>query len=447
MRWMVGLIAGAVALGGARLAHAQSEGEPSEEEAVVIAPEASQAGDAVVVPEVEVEADREADEPSKARRTDEITEDDINRRSSWRLGDALRWLTSATPVESTGTSSGLIVDGLPPAQLQVTEDGLPVSRPVGGPNGPSVNLDSISLLGRDVERVEVHRGMGPPGSGPAGGVIVAMHRKDLERGFGLALHSAARARAVSPTVSSPMLALGAGRISYGTEPLDLQLHGNLNRTRGIDVNNDRQIDSPDQREFRLGARSVWRPTDDASDSLVLDVSYDDVLTEGTYGPTSVLRDLVDTRQIIGRLTGEWRSSDGSSVEHKSQLDAYDHRFSKRVLDSGFERLKADTGQLRFVQDVLAQKAVGLHLLGVELYGSAERISRTGETGELPTVDRLHGGLGLSDLWAPTSSVEVSGRLWGDIHTDFAPGWMADLGVGWQVGERVQLRASGSRTRR
>lgn len=407
------------------------------------------AQDVVVIPEVDVEAKREVPEEDAAapERTDEISEEDINRRQTWRLGDALAWLTSATPVDSTGTSSGLIVDGLPAAQLQVTEDGMPVSRPVGGPDGPSVDLDSLSLAGRGVERVEVHRGMGPPGSGPASGVVVQLHREKLPTGLGLSLQTAGRTLAGRPVDSFPTLALGAARAGWGAEQVDVQLRASASRHDGVDVNRDGQLDSADERDYGFGARSVWRPSANSKDSLVVDVSYANNVTEGAFGPTSVLRDLVDTEQVVGRVLGEWRSADGFSLEHKTQFDVYDHQFSKRVLQSGFERLKADTGQLRAVQDVLVQQSVGRHLLGVELYGSLERVTRTGETGELPTVDRLHGGLGLSDTWMPTSAVEVSGRLWGDVHTDFEAGWMADVGVGWQVTDALQLRASASRTRR
>jgi outer membrane receptor for ferrienterochelin and colicins len=412
--------------------------------------QAEPAQDAVFIPEVDVEAKREEaadDEPAGPRRTDQIDDEDIHRRSSWRLGEALQWLTSATPVDSTGTGSGLIVDGLPAAQVQVIEGGMPVSRPVGGPDGPSVNLDAISLLGRDIERVEVHRGLGPPGSGPAGGVVVQMHRRPAESGLGFSLQTAARNGATRLVDSSPELMLGAGRASYGADALDLQLRGSANTRRGVDVNDDGQFDRSDQRDYQFGARSEWRPSKASKDALVLDVSYHDVFTEGPYGQTSVLRDLVDTGQVVGRMSGEWHLSEGYSLEHTTQVDSYQHRFSKRVIESGFERLKADTGQLRVVQDVLGQKIVGRHLLGVEVYGSAERISRTGETGDLPEVDRLHAGLGLSDTWMPQESVEVSGRLWGDVHTDFTPGWMADLGVGWKASDRVELRVSGSRTRR
>lgn len=404
----------------------------------------------VIIPEVDVEAERESeevDEPVGPERADAVTDDDLARRQTWRLGDALDWLTSATKVDSTGTGSGLIVDGLPAAQLQVTEDGLPVSRPVGGPDGPAVNLDNVGLAGRGVERVELHRGMGPPGSGPASGVVVEVHRAELDPGLGVALQTATRTAALRPLDTFPLLALGAGRATYGGDQFDLQLRGNFDRSDGVDVNGDGQLDSPDGRDFGVGARSVWRPTEDAEGALVFDLSYTDGVTEGAIGPMSVLRDVVDTRQVVGRVLGEWRSSSGLSVEHKSQFDVYGHQFSKRVLDGGFERLKADTGQLRFVQDVLAQQAFGRHLLGVETYGSVERIERTGETGELPTVERLHGGIGLSDTWMPTDSVEVAGRLWGDVHTDFEPGWMADVGAGWQVADAVELRASASRTRR
>ncbi|MFW5967184.1 MAG: TonB-dependent receptor plug domain-containing protein [Persicimonas sp.] len=405
--------------------------------------------DVVVTPEVSVESEGEErdDELGESRRSDKIEEEELERRNAWQLSEALQWLTSTTPVDSTGTSTGLSVEGLPAAQLQVVEGGMPVSRPTGGPDGTSIDTGDIGLAGRDIEQIELHRGMGPPGSGPASGMVVDLERSELEPGLGFELNSAAQGSARRPVDSFPTQMLGSGSVSHGSDNLDLRLDAGTNGARGLDVNGDGTFDAADRRTHRVGGRSTWRPTDDSDDALSLDVTHDDGLTEGPYGQTSELRDVIDTRRTVGRLAGTWRTDDDLSIEHDTQVDTYDHTFSKRVLDSGHQRLKADTRQLRAVQDLLVERPVGDHIVGVELYGSAERIARTGETGELPAVDRLHGGLGLSDTWMPSSEVEIAGRAWADLHTDFDPGWMADVGAGWKLSDKAAVRLSASRTRR
>lgn len=386
---------------------------------------------------------------------EKVDKKQLEARQVRRLSDALRWTASAASVDTSTGASAMIVDGLPAAQVQVVQDGMPVSRPVGGPDGPSVDLDSIQVSTTAVESITVQRGLGAPGSGPASGVVVEMTPAKQPMGWAAAAKASATllpdqnlypdenaADASFPTQQSL-----AAEVGYGAERASIRLNGSFLRRAGVDVNADGATDSADQDQLQFGVHSEWRPDASARNALSLALNFEQFATEGVFGPTSVMRDLINTDRAAARLKGKWQLAPGTTLSHATQFDIYQHRFSKRVLSSDIERLKADTGQLRLTQDVLVERLFGRHLLGIEAYGAAERVSRDGETGLLPNADRFDGGLGLSDGWMPSQTLEVSGRVWAGLHTEFDPSLMADLSSQWRVAEPLVLRASASRTRR
>lgn len=412
----------------------------------------------VALPEIAIEAasqqpDKDPLEVKSGRET--IDKSELETREVRRLSDALRWLTSASSVDSDSGSSSMIVDGLPAAQIQVVQDGMPVSRPVGGPDGPSVDLDSIQVSTTTVDSISIQRGLGAPGSGPASGVVVELEPAQQPLGWAAAARASATllpkqdlfADLNAADTRFPSQDALAAEVGYGAENASIRVNGAFQQLVGTDVNADGATDSADQSQLQFGAHSQWRPGDSGRDSLGLSLNFEQIQTEGVFGPTSVMRDLIDTNRGAARLKGTWQIAQGTTLTHATQFDIYQHRFSKRVLSSNIERLKADTDQLRLTQDVLVERLLGRHLLGVEAYAAVERVGRDGETGELPDADRFDGGLGLSDGWMPTPDLEVSGRLWAGMHSEFDPSLMADLASQWRVVTPLVVRASVARTRR
>lgn len=401
----------------------------------------------ILLPTIENEAERgEPDEESPAETSERVDAETIDRRASWRLDEALSWLVGAQPVEQTSTGTGMIVEGLPASQLEVMSDGLPVSRPVGGPDGPATDLSAQDLSTQTIESLELHRGLGPLGSGPASGVVVSVDRGFLSEGTRASVRGSGQS-APMMLGQTPYRALrGAIAGHHGFESgWALGLEAGIDQRAPVDVNGDETMDLPTRELYRGTLRTQWKKQDDQG--LRLRADYDQSGVDAPIGPNAQLQDVVRTRRGAFGARGKWRPATLWTVEHKSQFDVYEHRFSKRVLQSDFLRLKSETTQFRTVHDVSATRLTGLHELGAELYGSLERIERAGETGDLEPVDRIHLGLSLADTWMPTEDIEVRARAWGDYHNDFGPSYMADLSAGWQITDAVLVRASGSRTRR
>ena len=417
-----------------RPAHGQSSDDSDEPEAVVL-PTLENVGEPV-----------ESDEESPADSSERVDADAIDRRASWRLDEALSWLVGAQPVDQSSTSTAMIVEGLPASQLEVVSDGLPVARPVGGPDGPATDLSAQEVSTQSVESLELHRGLGPLGSGPASGVVVSVDRGFMPDGTSASIRGSGQAAPMhlGQTPYHSLRGAAAGHHSFDSD-WALGVEAGVDRRASVDVNDDGITDLSDRHLYRGTLRTQWRKRDD--EGLRLRADYNQNAVDAPIGPASQLQDLVRTRRGAVAARGKWRPATLWTLEHKSQFDVYNHRFSKRVLQSDFERLKSDTTQYRTVHDVSATRLTGLHELGAELYGAVERIERTGETGSLEPVDRVHVGVSLADTWMPTEDIELRARAWGDYHNDFGPGYMADLSAGWRVAEPVLLRASGARTRR
>lgn len=386
--------------------------------------------------------------------TEKIQKSELETRQVRKLSEALEWMMSASPMDTTSGGTAMIVDGLPAAQVQVTQGGMPVARPVGGPDGPAMDLDAIQISEDTVASITVRRGLGTPGSGPASGVVVEIEPLPQPPGWGAGVRGnmmliPGRLLGENTGLETPFppRAMLGANLGYAGKTAGVRVDGSFQNRHGIDVNRDGTSDSADQRQFQVGARGEWRPGGSKQDSLVLNLNYQDMFTEGVYSELSIMRDLIATERFVAQLTGKWQLRPATKLTHTTQLDDYQHRFSKRIMQSGYERLKADTGQLRVTQDVLLEQLWGAHLLGVEVYGSSERVARTGETGDLPEVDRLDAGLGLSDTWMPSDRVQVGARVWGSIHNEFGPDVMADLSTQWQVLDPLVLRVSASRSRR
>lgn len=409
--------------------------------------------DGLSIPTVEVTGESGSASPprSLAEPTESMDADFLERRDVGDLAEAMAWMSSASTVEDTGARTGMIVEGLPPAQFEIVENGLPVGRPTIGPNGPAQNAASVDLSGRDVERVELHRGLGPLGSGPASGVVASIEEAPLPDRAGFAVDLQGRMPATH--FERPYYTVGraSGRVHAAAgDDWAFQATGGADSRQPVDVNRDGVDDLPRRLRYRAGLQSQWHPdgrTSTDADGLDLKLSFDQTETEAAVGADTPLKDVVRMRRAAAQAVGDWSPAAAWTVEHRSQLDFFGHRFRKRVRSSGFERPMAHTRQFRAIQDVSARRLVGFHELGAEIYGSYTGLSREGEAGELEPVDRLHGGLSVADIWMPREDVEVAMRLWGEVHSQFGPGWMGEVSAGWQALEWLAVRGSAARTRR
>jgi outer membrane receptor for ferrienterochelin and colicins len=399
------------------------------------------------VPEVEVEAESDDADDAPAEGPDTLDEDYLERRDTGNLADALEWLPSVRLRQDTSSRTSAIVEGLPASQFDILEDGLSTSRMDLSRDGAARDVSSIDITGRPIEEIELHRGLGPLGSGPASGIIASIERAPLPDETGFDVN--ARGRMPATQFRAPYYSQGRANGFMFAAPAEtwrLGVTGGVDSRRPVDVNGDGVDDLPDRLRYHAGLQAQWIP-DEETEDLHLELQYTQDETESPVGPDAPLQDLTATRRAALRVTGEWRPAEKWTLEHRGQVLFNDHQFDKLVRDSGYERPKSHTRQWRLTQDVAARRTVGAHELGAEIYGEYMGLSRDGETGSVDRVDWGHVGLSLAETWTPSREVELTTRLWGDWHTRFGVGWMADVSIGWRATDWFGLRASGSRTRR
>ncbi|MFB6373409.1 MAG: TonB-dependent receptor domain-containing protein [Bradymonadaceae bacterium] len=396
---------------------------------------------AVEVPAVEVEANENTQQEKSTRQPSAtIDADDLERRGVTDLEEAMRWLSAGTPTSPTDTGTGLIVDGLPASQVTVLENGLPISRKQGTRGGPMVDLSAIGIEPEAVERIEGYRGAGPAGSGGAGGVVINIvtRRERLTSVFG-------RARAGETGLQVHRRNFAAGfQLPIGDEWF-VAAHGTRDFRGALDVNDDAVVDVPRDQGWSARAQAAWRPS--KRESLRLRIDGSTRHSDALGATDSPLYDRVATRTLGIRLQGDWRPGGLWRIRHGTDVQLYDHTFHKIVRSSGVERLNADTDQLRGVQNLVATRYFDNHDLNLELYGSGRRVRWAGESGRLAPVDRGALGLGVADTFYVTDAFRVSGRAYGDLATDFGPGWTAELGAAVDVADGWTVKSTLSRTRR
>ncbi len=385
---------------------------------------------------VETKANQDGVFERRPERVETIDGAVLERNNVTNLTEALQWVSGATPVQPTGTSTGMVVDGLPTGQLTVLVDGAPISRPRGGPNGPMVNLDAIPVDPSNIDRIEVTRGMGPGGTG---GVVVNV----ITKGANPKAHATIRGE----LGSGPEQVYGSSTsLTVGTplaKHLTTQVFGQYRTQEPVDVNQDQTPDRPETKTLSGGFGLNWgRGQDRLSSSLRLRDNESIALS----GPNAPLDDRVTETEFNGQIQGRWLSG-AWQTEHVSEFAFMRSEFHKLVRESGNELLKADTSILSTTQRVGTTYLGDSYDLGVELDLGGEHVERTGETGRLSPETIGEVGLGLKSRLYVGDVVELHGRLRGAIAEPFGPSIAAEVGVAWSVVDSVVLRSNISRTRR
>lgn len=400
--------------------------------------------DAIELTPVEVEGTRLGPAPvidDAPRRVEALESGTLVRRNVRSLADAAAWLAGGAPVSPTSTGQGLVVDGLPAGQLTVLLDGVPISRPQGSPEGPLVDLTAIGVDPEQIERIELYRGGGPPGSGVAAGVALNIVTRREPQPFSAyaraSLGSELTALADQAYAAGASGELGGGWSLRGRAGADLREALDLNGDDIYDMTESTRIDA------ELGAD--WHGS--GGDALRLGVlgGWRTIASLGNV--RAPLYDEVETTRVDVLADGRWHPLPALRIDHATRLGWYDHAFRKIVRESGYERPRADTEELALRQTVAATGMFDLHDLGGELVLEGSRVTRTGQGGAFEPVLEGRAVLGVSERVYATDWLTVEGRLLGELSSAFGADVAAELALSVRPVESLVLRAQGSRTRR
>lgn len=382
-------------------------------------------------------------------RVESIGSDDLERRGVTNLAEALEWLSAGSQVTPTGSATGLLVDGLPASHVTVLRDGLPISRAVGSPQGPLVDLSAIALAPDAIERIDIYRGVGPVGTGSVGGVVIDVISKTGKRPSRLFAQSRMMiagddARRPTATTLSSTTHTVSGQTSVG-EHVGVEALGQFTDTAALDVNADGKPDSPALAGINGELALTWRPQRESH--LRLQLLGSQVDTESLGGRGAIFDDLVQRDSLRTLLAGRWWLNDDMRIDHRSDFGASRHDFLKRVVSSGFERPKALTNYWNTTHNVAGTWFAGRHDLAAEVSGGGYVIERDGETGVLPTKSQGQFGVGVADTWYATDDLELFGRLFGELSTSYGAALNAQLSGTYRVVDVLSFRSALSTTRR
>ena len=378
---------------------------------------------------------------SKPQRVERISGKDLSRRGVTDLSQALQWLSSGSNVSPTGTANGLVVDGLPSAQLSVLRDGLPISRPSGSQQGPIVDLSSIPINPYTIERIDIYRGVGPVGSGNAGGIVIDIITRRPKKQYSVFLQG---------LFGGVPASLYRQNYTFGStltisDSLQWSVFGLFNTLDALDINQDDVIDTAARQNVHAETTVTWRPN--ANDYLNIQLLANKTSTTSFSAPQAPLDDLINMQMTRLRVRGRWWLTQSLRLDHHSDVGQQRRVFSKYVKSSGFERLKAQTTQFDTLNSAALTWFTKNHDLGLELNANIQRITRNGETGALPTAYLNHIGIGLADTWYAASNVEFFSRLYTDYSSQFGMGFNAHTGGVWKLHPSLSWRFSLSKSRR
>ncbi len=425
----------------APLLHAQDVIEDGEELDTFTEGETEEVEGGIV--ETRAEADRGVME-HKAQRVEQLDARDLERRGVTTLADALAWMSAGSTVSPTGTAQGLVIDGLPSAQLMILRDGLPLARAAGSQQGPIVDLASIAINPETIERIDVYRGAGPVGSGASAGVVIDIITRRAKPG----LSAFARAQTGTLGPNLPFLSqdLQGGITWSGQKEIALGMSGTYGQSEAVDVDGDSRPDSAQRRNLNTEFFWHWRPTQ--NDFLRLMIISNLADTESLGGPNDIFDDVVERDTLRLRAQGRWWVGQDVRLDHNLDVGLERSEFRKRVLSSGFMRLKSFTRQESAQQTVAVTWFGKHHDLAGEAFARGWRINRNGETGTLPTQEQGEVGAGLSDTLYASERTEVFTRAVWESSSAFGGGLNGQISAAYALEpERWTLRTTLSSTRR
>lgn len=379
----------------------------------------------------------------KAQRVERISSDVLVRRGATTLAEALAWLSGGTSFTTGGTSNGMMIDGLSASQVTILRDGLPLVDPTGSPQGPIVDLSAVPIDPSTLERIDIYRGLGPVGSGGAGGVVIDLITR---RGRG---PSQVFGRGSWVTMPDGMMSQryavgGSGALGDTGHVRALMQRGD---DEAQDIDGDGAPDLAARERWHGEVTGTWRP---GSSVWQLQALGQQETIASLGGGAAAFDDVVRRDNARVRARGRWWAHRDVRLDHRLDAGRQHHTLHKRVRSSGFERLKADTTQWGAQTTSAATWFVGQHDLALELGGSLRHIERSGESGALDPVLMRDVGVGVADTWRfgeGRRKHEVFGRVYAEIADPYGAAVQAHLSGAWRLGERLVLRTSASRTRR
>lgn len=381
-------------------------------------------------------------------RVESIGSEDLERRGATNLSQALEWMSAGSQVSPTGTATGLLVDGLPTSQITVLRDGLPIARATGSQQGPIVDLSSIAISPESIERIDIYRGVGPVGTGAAGGIIIdiiSKRRKPRSAIFGQSQVAVGDEVVNTDGLGLVSEAYSAGAQAGLSKSVGVEVLARKTDSASLDVDGDGIGDNPSLDGLYGETALTWRRPGGAFLRFQAVGTVAD--SETLSGPNGVFDDLIDRDTARLRAAGRWWPTDDVRLDHRSDFGVSVQDFSKRVKSSGFVRPKALTKFYDTTQNLASTWFVGTHDLAGELALNAYSVERDGETGVLPTETEVQAGLGLADTWYISKKVETFTRVFAEMSSAYGPALNGQLSGALRPVDNLGFRGAASITRR
>lgn len=385
----------------------------------------------------------------RAKRVERLDPEELERRGVTNLAEALEASSAGSQVSPTGNTRGMILDGLPASQVTVLRDGLPVAAAAGSPQGPIVDLSAVAISPNAIERIDVYRGVGPVGSGDAGGVVIDIISRSAPTRSSIAA-TGQWAGGVNERLGQDGGNLlnqryavnGMGAIN---DRVGVQASGQYADRAALDVNRDGESDRAALEQFSGDFGVTYRPR--KRSLLRVQVIGNSSTSEVLGSEDAVFDDIVTRKVMRARIKGRWWAGEDVRLDHHTDVGRDAHDFNKRVRSSGVERLKSDTDLDSITQSVSATWFMAKHDLAAEALGRVWTVERVGETGDLPRVVDARGGVGLADTWYGSHGFEVFTRVFAKGATDAGGAVDAQVALAQKWRDWFTWRASVSRTQR
>ena len=375
-----------------------------------------------------------------ADRVVSVSADRLRQQGVRTVGEALRFLAPGSGQQGA-IRAPLVIDGLTGDQVVILINGQPAAGFQSTRQGPRVPLDTLPVDPSFIERIDVLRGMGPPGSCTDGGVIINIITRAPEPGARLSLALGSEVAAQGLTSWD---ARGAAQLT-GPNGVSVLVRGGALVRNAIDINGDGVLDTRDELIHDVGVELTWRDRDRHELLLLAELAGEDAESPGN--PRAPLVDATSINRSRFLLSGDHRLSDTLVLRHRNQVDTLDYTFSKLVRESGVSNLRAATTQVRTRSSLGLELTGARHTLSLETCAETLGVARTGETGDVPRTSDAAFCLGVHERWRPIEALELQGRALAGYHTEFGRRLLGELALAWTPADPLTLRAELSHTDR
>lgn len=394
--------------------------------------------------------------PSEFER---IAPETIERSGADRLDEALEDIPGVVITRQSGLGASATVDGLPASQVVILVDGAPVGRALNSRAGPATDLASVPVDPERIRRIDVQRGVGPAGSGDAGGVVINIVtdqttdeiRANISARTGMAETLGSVEHGVRGTVGVPF---GDG--------FSVEVGGDWASESEADVDGDGEPDRPEQSVTGGQAALQWARS--RNESLALRARY--TVTDTQRGALTseerrarvddspvLLNGLFDDRTRMDvldlRLVGDWRPSRDTQVQHTTSVVRQAHEFDKVRVRDREEEPNNRTVDVGARQSVVVTLFRGDHTIEPELVVRGGQATRENFSTDDPGFSRGFSsvGAGVTEAWSVSEITSLQARGYLEYHSQFDVGGVASLGVAVRPADAFGAFVRGSATRR